>query len=126
MDISARAISLADRPHRAKRVTSVRMRRENQSSISSRPLADLGGLEVRVTLSRAHWAVAGIFLDSKFRPWARTLQAMRANLLASAIARTLWCSRLLAASTQGLSPWRSQLFGLMSTTHAAWTNKTRR
>src|SRR5258705_324431 len=43
MDISARAISLADRPQRAIRVTSVRMRREDRSSISSYPLADLGG-----------------------------------------------------------------------------------
>ena len=42
MDISARAISLADRPQRAIRVTSVRMRREDRSSISSHPLADLG------------------------------------------------------------------------------------
>jgi len=42
MDISARAISLADRPQRAIRVTSVRKRREDRSSISSHPLADLG------------------------------------------------------------------------------------
>ena len=42
MDISARAISLADRPQRAIWVTSVRMRREDRSSISSHPLADLG------------------------------------------------------------------------------------
>ena len=42
MDISAPAISLADRPQRAIRVTSVRMRREDRSSISSHPLADLG------------------------------------------------------------------------------------
>jgi uncharacterized lipoprotein YbaY len=34
MDISARAISLADRPQRAIGVTSVRMRREDRSSIS--------------------------------------------------------------------------------------------
>ena len=34
MDISARAISLADKPQRAIRVTSVRMRREDRSSIS--------------------------------------------------------------------------------------------
>ena len=33
---------------------------------------------------------------------------------------------LLAASIQDLSPWRSQLFGLISTTHAACTNRTRR
>src|SRR5215472_7505583 len=51
---------------------------------------------------------------------------MRASLLASATARTLWCRRFLAASIQDLSPWRSQLFGLMRTTQAACTNKTRR
>src|SRR6266705_2338861 len=42
MDISARAISLTDRPQRAIWVTSVRMRSEDRSSISSHPLADLG------------------------------------------------------------------------------------
>src|ERR1700680_2879822 len=42
MDISARAISLAERPQRAIRVTSVRARREDRTSISSHPLADLG------------------------------------------------------------------------------------
>src|SRR5258705_4004666 len=42
MDISARAFSLADRPQRAIWVTSFRMRREDRSSISSHPLADLG------------------------------------------------------------------------------------
>ena len=34
---------------------------------------------------------------SKSRPWARTLHAMRASLLARAIASTLRCNRLLAA-----------------------------
>jgi hypothetical protein len=43
MDISAHAISLADRPQWAIRVTSFRMRREDRSSISFDPLADLGG-----------------------------------------------------------------------------------
>ena len=42
MDISARAISLTDRPQRAIWVTSVRTRSEDRSSISSHPLADLG------------------------------------------------------------------------------------
>ena len=42
MDISARAISLAERPQRAIRVTSVLTRREDRTSISSHPLADLG------------------------------------------------------------------------------------
>src|SRR5947209_9329034 len=46
MDISARASSLAVRPQRAMWVTSVRTRREDRSSISSHPLADLGGVNV--------------------------------------------------------------------------------
>src|SRR6476659_1193348 len=50
MDISARAISLADRPQRAIWVTSVRMRREDRSSISSHPLADLGRYSVSIWL----------------------------------------------------------------------------
>src|SRR5262245_47512886 len=45
-----------------------------------------------------------IVLTSKLRPWCSTLQAMRASLLASAIASTLWCSRLAAAAIQGLRP----------------------
>ena len=36
------------------------------------------------------------------------------------------CSRFLAASIQGLSPWRSQVVGFTSTTQAACTNRTRR
>jgi len=51
---------------------------------------------------------------------------MRPSLLASAIASTLRCSRFLAASIQGLSLWRSELLGLISTTQAACTNRTRR
>ena len=42
--------------------------------------------------------------DGEARPLASTAQAMRASLLASAIASTLWCNRLLAASIQDLSP----------------------
>ncbi len=45
--------------------------------------------------------MAAIVLASKFRPRARTLHAMRASLLASAIASTLRCGRFLAASIQG-------------------------
>jgi hypothetical protein len=53
---------------------------------------------------QADWAAASsTFLTSKARPRARTLQAMRASLLASAIASTLRCSRFLAASIQDLS-----------------------
>src|SRR5215469_7067681 len=43
MEISAPAISLPDRPQRAIWVTSARTRREDRSSISFHPLADLGG-----------------------------------------------------------------------------------
>src|SRR5215831_18559251 len=44
---------------------------------------------------------------------------MRASLLASAIASTLWCKRCAAAAIQGRRPWRSQVAGLSSTTRAA-------
>src|SRR5258705_2427956 len=43
MDISAPATSLAERPLGAIWVTSVRTRREDRTSISCYPLADLGG-----------------------------------------------------------------------------------
>ena len=49
MDISAGAISLAERPDRAIWVTSVRTRREDRTSISSCSLADLGGLTALAT-----------------------------------------------------------------------------
>jgi len=47
---------------------------------------------------------SSVLVSSKARPLASTAQAMRASLLASAIASTLWCKRLLAASIQDLSP----------------------
>lgn len=47
---------------------------------------------------------SSVLVSSKARPLASTAQAMRASLLASAIASTLWCNRLLAASIQALSP----------------------
>ena len=47
---------------------------------------------------------SSVLVSSKARPLASTAQAMRASLLASAIASTLWCNRFLAASIQDLSP----------------------
>ena len=47
---------------------------------------------------------SSVLVSSKARPLASTAQAMRASLLASATASTLWCNRLLAASIQDLSP----------------------
>ena len=101
MDISAPAISLADRPQRAIWATSVHKRREDRTSISSQSLADLGMTGVAAPV--INYATRSL-LASKSRPRANTLHAMRASLLASAIASTLWCSRFLAASSQGLSP----------------------
>src|SRR6202040_105725 len=57
-----------------------------------------------------------VLMHSNLRSLLRTAQAMRASLLASAIASTLWCRRFLAASIQDLSPYRSQFFNLTSTT----------
>jgi hypothetical protein len=120
MDISAHTILLADRPQEAIRVTSFRMRREYRSSISFYLLADLGGEGLVYLIScpflmppdYVDYALAAVIvLASKFRPRARTLQAMRASLLARAIASTLGCSRFFAASIQSFNPWRSQIFG---------------
>ena len=49
-------------------------------------------------------AIACFVTHSKLCSLLRTAQAMRASLLASAMASTLWCSRFLAASIQDLSP----------------------
>src|ERR1700731_756860 len=54
---------------------------------------------------QAGWdAVSSVLTHSKARPLLRTAQAIRASLLASAIASTLWCRRFLAASIQDLRP----------------------
>jgi transposase len=56
----------------------------------------------------------GFFKGRDFAAWLG-LVPIRASLLASAIASTLWCSRFLAASIHGLSPWPSHLLGLTFT-----------
>src|SRR6266568_7514374 len=120
MDISARASSLPERPrlgHLGHQCSHAPGRPNLHLVSSSRRPRQVTGLVATVHAASS--------LASKTRPLANTLQAMRASLLASAIASTLRCSRFLAASIQGLNPWRSQLFGLISTTHAACTNRTR-
>src|SRR6266480_2547710 len=122
MDISARAISLADRPQWAIWVTRVRMRREDRSSISSHPLADLGGVEAS---GLPHRVLIGP-LPGFSSPQSSDDEQERSRRCAPACWRARWRARcgaacFLAASSQGLSPRRSQLFGLISTTHAAWT-----
>src|SRR6516225_7476620 len=49
-------------------------------------------------------AIASVLMHAKARPLLSTAHAMRASLLASAMASTLWCSRFFAASIQDLSP----------------------
>jgi hypothetical protein len=82
MDISARATLLTDRPRRAIRVTSVRMRREDRSSISTYPLADLGwklliGLRHRLLLIPRSFFVRA--KGRSFVPARRTSIASRAG-----------------------------------------------
>src|SRR6266481_2418766 len=50
------------------------------------------------------YAASLVLTHSKAHPLWRTAQAMRASLLTSAIASTLWCRRFLAASIHDLSP----------------------
>jgi hypothetical protein len=108
MDISARVISLADRPrpgHLGHQCSHAPGRPILHLVSSSRRPRRVCGARHLAFGDQAGWVLASlIVLASKFRPWARTLQAIRASLLASAIASTLWCSRFLAASIQGLSP----------------------
>jgi hypothetical protein len=112
MDISAHVISLPDRLQRAIWVTSVRVRREDRSSISShlsrRPrqvvVSNYISGFLNLPLDDQTDGVGTIELTSKLRPRARTLQAMRASLFASAIASTLRCNRFVAASIQDLRP----------------------
>ena len=93
-----------------------------------RPPAGLGldGSEHGATLIAGWDAVAHDFMHSNARSLLRTAHAMRASLLASAIASTLWCNLFLAASIQALSPYRFQSLILTSTTQAACTNKARK
>ena len=71
MDISAHTILLADRPQEAIRVTSFRMRREDRSSISFYPLADLGGEGLVYLISRPFFGAArlcGVCIGGGDRP----------------------------------------------------------
>jgi hypothetical protein len=73
MDISAHAISLADRPQRAIRVTSVRMRREDRSSISSYLSQTSAGKGFRVT----SWLVLAMFSAIRLRMSDHALERSR-------------------------------------------------
>ncbi len=124
MDIGAHAISLPDRPRlghlghqclhapgrpifhlvsssrRPRQVSRIDLATSSRAPHVASP-CDVG-MRIRQTGHQADWAAAtSTFLTSKARPRARTLQAIRASLLASAIAGTLWCSRFLAACWPG-------------------------
>src|ERR1700758_3148088 len=68
------------------------------------PAAERRPLRARREDQAGRTPASSVLVSSKARPLASTAQAMRASLLASAIASTLWCNRLLAASIQDLSP----------------------
>jgi hypothetical protein len=129
MDISARATSLTDRPrsgHPGHQCAHA-LGRPNLHLVSSsrrprletvdRVMPSLSPHIAHFLCSRRPFLRPGpakrqagrtpassVLVSSKARPLASTAQAMRASLLASAIASTLWCNRLLAASIQDLSP----------------------
>jgi hypothetical protein len=74
----ARGLISGQASKRAKRVTRVRMRREDRSSISSRPLADLGGKRDYVIVSPSS---VPLFVPSAvpFVPACSTCRAPRAG-----------------------------------------------
>jgi hypothetical protein len=131
MDISARAFSLADRPrsghsgHQCSHALGrpilhfVLSSRRPRLEAVDRATSSLAP-HIAQCLCSSQWPflrpaerhedqagrtlASSVLVSSKARPLASTAQAMRASLLASAIASTLWCNRLLAASIQDLSP----------------------
>ena len=123
MDISARAISLADRPRpgpfgspvlacAGKTDPPSRLILSQTSAGKYRSDYVIAGSSFSRCLDRrcrmriqADWAAAtSTFLTSKTRPRARTLQAMRASLLASAIASNVAVQPLLGRLDPGLEP----------------------
>ena len=87
MGISVRAISLPDRPQRGHSG-------HQCSHAPGRPILHLVLVLSQTSAGKTFQLfelnhAAGILLASKARPQAKTLQAMRASLLASAMARTL-------------------------------------
>src|SRR3954454_17122776 len=79
MDISARAISLTDRPQRAIWVTSVRTRSEDRTSISSHPLADLGWKLLIVLCHRSLLISRSSFVRAKSRSFVPARRASIAS-----------------------------------------------
>src|SRR6202165_5149317 len=101
MEISARAISLTDRPQRAIWVTSVRTRSEDRSSISSHPLADPGRKLLIGLCHRLLLISPSSFVRAKgrsFVPARRTSIASRAGAVKAG--RRAW----LAAGSGGGRP----------------------
>jgi hypothetical protein len=112
VDISAPAISLADRPrtgHSGHQCSHAPGRPILHLVSSSRRPRQVRVLGYVIGLSSSQARRSG-GSDVGDRPRlegtapGKNTPAMRASLLASAIARMLWCSRFLAASSQGLSP----------------------
>ena len=96
---------LSSRRPRQETVTSSRAPHTVQFLCSRGPFLRPGPQNVERARDQAgRTPASSVLVSSKARPLASTAQAMRASLLARAIASTLWCNRLLAASIQDLSP----------------------
>ena len=103
MDISARAISLADRPQRAIWVTSVRTRSEDRTSISCYPLADLGW-KLLIGLCHRSLLICAVPL---FEPKGRSfVPARRASIASRAgavkVGRRAWLAAGSSVARPGL------------------------
>src|ERR1700680_2150184 len=102
MDISARATSLADRPRRAIRVTSVRTRSEDRTSISSHPLADLGW-KLLIGLRHRSLLICAVPL---FEPRGRSFVPARRTSLASRAGAVKASRRAWLAAGSGVARLR--------------------
>ena len=99
MDISARAISLTDRPQRAIWVTSVRTRSEDRTSISSHPLADLGW---KLLIGLRHRSLL-IYAVPLFEPRGRSFVPARRALIASRAGAVKAGRRAWLAASSGIA-----------------------
>src|SRR5262249_14266068 len=105
-------------------VIAARTRREEQSSISSRPLADLGGLEASGYIIACSLGGCRHFPRLEVPTVGKNAPSDARQLVGERDGEDIVVQSPFGASSQGLRPWRSQLFSLISTTQAAWTNRT--
>ena len=115
-------VSLADRSARVDRAT-IRVNRLWVRNL----IRSIQFLSCELVPGRYSQLAAILFrLASKGSPLARTLQAIRASLLAKAVASLFRCSRVAASVSHGPKLNFCQLCGRIRMTWAAWMNRVRR